>query len=91
MVCEDSMSENDVNAILVRLAAFEATVTAQLAGIATENTRGEGVHQDHETRIRKLETSRAESAGVWKLVTAGGALGASLAGALAVILRSVGV
>jgi hypothetical protein len=85
------MTESDVNAILVRLAAFEATVTAQLAGIATDNARGEGVHQNHEQRIHALEMSGAERAGVWKLVTAGGLVGAVLAGALALILRSVGL
>lgn len=85
------MSESDVNAILVRLAAFEATVTAQLAGIATENVRGEGIHADHETRIRNLETARSEGVGVWKVLTAGGAIGMIVAGAGAVILRSLGV
>lgn len=85
------MTESDVNAILVRLAAFEATVTAQLAGIATDNNRGEGVHQDHETRLRRLESGQSESTGVWKVVTAGGVVGGALMAVLALGLRAFGI
>lgn len=85
------MSESDANAILVRLAAFEATVTAQLAGIATENVRGESVHADHEKRLRMLEGARSEGVGVWKFMTAGGVVGLGLAAVAAAVLRSLGV
>lgn len=85
------MTESDVNAILVRLAAFEASVTAQLAGIATENTRGEKVHSDHESRLRALEATRSEGAGVWKVMTAGGLVGGSAVAALGLLLRSLGL
>lgn len=84
------MSTDDVNQILVRLAAFEATVTAQLAAIATDNTRGEGVHQDHENRIRALEASKSEGNGMWKLLTAGGVVGGALVALLAAALRYLG-
>lgn len=84
------MTESDVNAILVRLAAFEASVTAQLAGIATDNTRGEQVHRDHEARIRTLEASHSEGRGVWKILTAGGAIGVLGTTVVAVVLRSLG-
>lgn len=84
------MSTDEVNQILVRLAAFEATVTAQLAGIATDNARGEGVHQDHEQRIRDLEANRSEGKGVWKVLTAGGFVGGGLVAIAALVLRSLG-
>lgn len=84
------MSTDDVNQILVRLASFEATVTTQLAGIVTDNTRGEQVHQDHETRLRVLEAGRSEGVGVWKVLTAGGVLGGALVGLAALALRAVG-
>ena len=84
------MSTDEVNQILVRLAAFEATVTAQLAGIATDNARGEGVHQDHEQRIRDLEAGRSEGKGVWKVLTAGGVAGGGLVAIAAAVLRSLG-
>lgn len=74
------MTENDVNQILVRLAGFEATVTTQLANIATENTRGEIVHGDHEQRLRSLEAVR------WKIAGWAAALGALGGGGVAVTL-----
>lgn len=79
------MSTDEVNQILVRLAAFEATVTAQLAAIATDNTRGEGVHQDHESRIRALEAVRWKIAG-WSAAI--GALGGG--GVVAALSRLAG-
>lgn len=84
------MTESDVNAILVQLAEFRATVTTQLAGIASDNARGEGVHQDHETRLRRLEAGHSEGRGVWRLLTAGGAIGAAVVGVGAIVLRSFG-
>lgn len=71
------MTESDVNAILVQLAELRATVTTQLAGIASDNTRGEGVHQDHEARLRALEAVR------WKIAGWSAALGAIGGGGVA--------
>lgn len=72
------MTGNEVNAILVAFTDFKATVTAKLDAISSDNTRGDQVHQDHETRIRNLEARASESRGVWKVVTAGGVVGAVL-------------
>lgn len=77
------MTESDVNAILVRLAGFEATVTTQLAAIGTDNTRGEQVHQDHENRLRALEAVR------WKIAGWSAALGALGGGGLFAALSSL--
>lgn len=85
------MTESDVNAILVAFTDFKATVTTKLDGIASDNTRGEQVHNDHEVRIRALEAAHSEGAGVWKVLTAGGVVGASLAVVIAAILRSLGI
>jgi hypothetical protein len=48
------VSESDINRILVAIARVEEKV----AGIVADNTRGEAVHQDHETRLRRLEQFR---------------------------------
>lgn len=64
------MTESDVNAILVAFTDFKATVTTKLDSIATDNTRGEQVHQDHEARLRALEAVR------WKIAGWSAALGA---------------
>lgn len=85
------MTGPEVNAILIRLATFEATVVGRLDTLAADNVRGEGVHQDHESRLRQLEASANEGRGVWKLFTAGGVLGASLVGAGALAARSLGL
>lgn len=84
------MSESDVNAILVAFTDFKATVTTKLDTIASDNTRGEGVHQDHELRIRALESKQSEGIGVWKVLTAGGLVGGGAVGVLAIVLRSLG-
>lgn len=84
------MSTDDVNAILLRIATFEATIVTRLDSLVADNVRGEQVHRDHETRLRTLETAASESRGVLKLLTAGGAVGALIAAAVAVALRSVG-
>lgn len=85
------MTTNEVNAILVELAAFKATALGKLDALAADNVRGEGVHVDHEARLRLLEANDNQQVGVWKLFTAGGALGAILVGGLAVVLRAFGV
>ena len=84
------MSTDDVNAILLRIATFEATIVTRLDSLVADNVRGEQVHRDHEARLRTLETTASESRGVLKLLTAGGAVGALIAAAVAVALRSVG-
>lgn len=85
------MTTNEVNAILIRLAGFESTVLTRLDAFAADNARGEGVHADHETRLRTLESANSESRGVWKILTAGGAVGAALVGVAAIVLRTLGV
>lgn len=64
------MGADDVQVILIQLAELRATVTTQLANIATDNQRGETVHSDHEARLRSLEAVR------WKIAGWAAALGA---------------
>lgn len=73
------MTETDVNAILVRLAGFEARVTGQIDALGKENTDAEIVHRDHETRLRGLEQVRFKLAGAM-------ALGGLFAGATITVL-----
>lgn len=77
------MSESDVNAILVAFTDFKATVTTKLDTIANDNTRGEGVHQDHELRIRALEAVR------WKIAGWSAAIGAIGGGGVATALSQL--
>lgn len=91
------MSTDEVNQILIAMAALRGEVTTlraenaqQFANLTSENVRGEGVHQDHEIRLRNIETTQSQQAGAWKLLTAGGAIGALIVAALAVALRSIG-
>lgn len=79
------MSTDEVQQILVQLAELRATVTTQLASIATDNTRGEQVHQDHENRLRALEAVRWKIAG-WSAAI--GALGGG--GVVAALSRLAG-
>lgn len=48
------MSESDIRRILEALARVETKVEA----IQADNVRGEGVHKDHEGRLRALERVR---------------------------------
>jgi hypothetical protein len=82
---------NEVQAILIQLAGLEATMVEKFNALAADNTRGESVHADHEARLRALETVTSEGRGAWKLMTAGGAVGAGLVGAVVLVLRSFGV
>lgn len=74
-----TMTESDVNAILVAFTDFKATVTTKLDGIASDNTRGEQVHNDHEARIRSLESVRWKIAGFAAALGALGGFGGGLA------------
>lgn len=85
------MTGPDVNAILIQLTELRATIVTRLDGLAADNLRGENVHIDHEQRLRALEASASEGRGVLRLITAGGAVGALLAGVVALTLRSFGV
>lgn len=71
------MSESDIRVILAALARVETKVEA----IQADNERGEGVHQDHETRLRALERVRWLIAGA--CVTLGTGVGALLQKTLA--------
>lgn len=85
------MTGPEVNAILISVARLEATMLAKFEALASENLRGEGVHVDHEHRLRSLEASNSEGRGVWKLLTAGGVIGALLVGVGAAVARSLGL
>ena len=84
------MTTSDVNAILQRLAALEATVVAKFDALGSDNKRGDEIHDDHSKRIRALEDLATEGRGVWKLLTAGGVVGAVIVGIAVAIARSLG-
>jgi hypothetical protein len=82
---------NEAQALAIQIAELRATIVTRLDHLVADNIRGEAVHVDHETRLRSLEATSSESRGVWRLLTAGGVVGAFLVGAAAIILRSLGV
>lgn len=71
------MSESDIRILLAGL----AEIKAELRAIRADNERGEGVHRDHETRLRALERVRWLIAGA--CVTLGTGVGALLQKTLA--------
>lgn len=85
------MTESEVNALHVQLARFEATISAKLDALSSDNARGETLHLDHEARLRRLEANQSEGDGVWKVVTAGGVVGGALMAVLALGLRAFGI
>jgi hypothetical protein len=81
---------NEAQALAIQIAELRATIVTRLDNLVADNARGEVVHADHEKRLRLLEASGSEARGVWKLLTAGGVVGALIVGAAAIVLRSLG-
>lgn len=68
------MSDDQIRTILVAIA--EVKVEVKNIAKAADKT-----HADHEIRIRALETAKSENQGVWRVLTAGGVVGAVLCAA----------
>lgn len=84
------MTGSEAAAVLLELREFRGVVTTKLDALAADNARGEGVHLDHEQRLRDLEATSNQAGGAWRLLTAGGLIGASLVGGAALVLRAFG-
>lgn len=102
------MSEDQIRTILAALGVLQvgqARLEEKVDRIKADNDRGDGVHSDHEQRIRALEVakgevdgvdlaqrvralenSESEGRGMWKLLSAGGAIGAAVAYAAVKVL-----
>jgi len=102
------MTDDQIRTILAALGVLQvgqARLEEKVDTINADNRRGDGVHADHEQRIRALEVAKGEVDGVglenrvralevsdgegrgmWRLLTAGGAIGAALATVLLKVL-----